>query len=892
MRSDVELLNASRSAWSGEYARRVALYPAVVAALTIILSSAVVYALAYGERKALFPIFGSSGFVADSADSFCDPIAYFAVDGAREGETADPDEVGPRVQKALDYLADSVENAANVLQLELWGLDNESLAAKRLFLLTNAEIAQLSYDLEAARELAAGRWGYLAADACLRRFDKRMRSELTDDRYFAIEEAEPFAAALAAATSQGTFETSAQIGSPVTLGVAERVKGSAQTRYFLAEDRLSGVAAAKTLDRRAAPELTLRLLAEARERFPELTIELDDQNAARFAERRVLLEAALRALPWLGAALILGGWLTFGGLRRALAAALTSIASGIVGAVPAWLFCADGPELFGALFTIGGYSVFCGSSYLLKYASTRSAGRPTGDSLAITSAALTRRSLLGALTFTFAGIVCFLTPDVGARQYALSVAAGVPIAAIAVLGIAPAFVKLAEGTETFKGRGNSLALGLTRRVGTNWRKRVVTLALALTALFAFGASRVSWNEKTRPFLPERCANALRGGRVAEIASRGSLYAVVFPESAERAAILKSRLDEERSWRVDDLESNLPPAPIERVRSIETVADMLNGIPLELGEAPIPAQASVVDALLRATEAAKNAACSCVDEQKRERLLNALRIAEKNVESFAPSEYRAKIDAFQTLTTVNYVKRLYALRAIANFERPNVGELSEALRSKYLANKSADDGQAGPADGSEQSAIFVYSTSDLRDINALQAFASNVRAIAPEAHGAALTAYDDYNRSRRGAIVGLLIALAAALFLTALRRRSAIEALSAGTPGAFCALAVVGLAGLTKTALDAAAALLPACCFLLAFTARETLDDDHDSHARVNDATLLWTIATLAFACGLARSGNETEELAKICAFSGCALFACSYASALARNADGADQLED
>jgi hypothetical protein len=240
----------------------------------------------------------------------------------------------------------------------------------------------------------------------------------------------------------------------------------------------------------------------------------------------------------------------------------------------------------------------------------------------------------------------------------------------------------------------------------------------------------------------------------------------------------------------------------------------------------------MDAILSLKDAAERAECSCGDEAKRTRLLDALKRAQERIESFTPAEYRARLDAFESWPTVETVKRLYALRALTDWARPTTDDLSPEIRARYFA------------DVSERPAVFVYSTADLRDRGALQAFASNVRAINSDARGPALTFFDAQENARKGASFGLAFALAAAAFLLAFRYRAASDVVAELVQPLFCATVALGLLGLTNT---------PATCVSL-FALGATTPAICSSNARGSgDAVFATVMVALAVALALTTS---------------------------------------
>ena len=220
----------------------------------------------------------------------------------------------------------------------------------------------------------------------------------------------------------------------------------------------------------------------------------------------------------------------------------------------------------------------------------------------------------------------------------------------------------------------------------------------------------------------------------------------------------------------------------------------------------------------------------VDEASRLELLDAVKRAEKLVEELRPAEYAARIDAFQAWTSVEALKRLFALRALANPDAPKMTELSPAVRARYFADKT------------ERPAIFVYSTADLRSGSALRAFAANVRAVDSGARGPALLEADAWQSSQKDAVLGAFLFL----FLLALRYRSFGEVLGAAIPGAVCALAAVGAAGWFRIPMN-----LPALAFLvaaaaLAICSKVRGEEETDSRADAAVAAAIPYLAAFLF----------------------------------------------
>ena len=724
--------------------------------------------------------------------------SYFVVIGA------DP----APVKEALDYVSGAVVSKSKALTLSRWGIDANSLEKKRLYLLSNEESLELSNDLETAHELARGGWDFLNAEAFLRRFDRRLRSEMTFERDAAVDDATPFVEALAATTDVERFdEEQKPIASPVAPGALKYVDAAIDKRYFLSEDKLRGVVAAawnSAEPTARAVDALQAILRQARSEFPDLTIELDSPEAAKRAELDAAFRLWTRAGAFAGIAALCVGWLVFGGVRRSLAALFAALIVATPALTVAIVVGEPSVAKLGTALSILVFSYYWSAAALVKYASIRLSNRSTSESILETFQVLGDKLLGYALIFAIASLACLAVPDRDAREFGVVVAAGLPLVALFLLIVEPTLIRLADGDNPFRTTPSPLGIESSTRSVAGAKNFVFTVALLLILASVYGIRRAVFSNDLSGFLPRELAEVYRGDDAATIAGKRALYALSFAESPDELATFKARFSDEPTLIIDDLSSRLPSVTFEKRRTIETIADFLNQLPLELGEPTIPDQATLMDAILCLKDAAERAECSCGDESKRLRLLDALRRAQERIESFTPAEYRARLDAFESWTTVETVKRLYALRALTDWARPTTDDLSPEIRARYFA------------DVSERPALFVYSTADLRDRGALQAFASNVRAICSDARGPALALFDAQENARKGATFGLTFALAAAAFLLAFRFRAASDVVAELVQPLFCATVSLGLLGLTRTpatcvSLFALSALTPAIC---------------------------------------------------------------------------------
>jgi hypothetical protein len=746
------------------------------------------------------------------------------------------------VEEGLESVANHIEKDSRTLSLSRWGLDENSLVKKRLYLLSNEETLELSDDLETARQLAFGRWDYLSAEAFLRRFEAHIRSEMTQERLAGIDAATPFVEALAQTTAPDRLGEEAQpVASPVAPGALKYVNAALDRRYFLSDDSLRGVVAA-AWDKDAPRKETLAelqgIFEEARAAFPDLTIELDCPEVARQVALNSAIQIWARAVTLTAVVALCVGWLVFGSLKRSVAVLCAALIAGTPAFCVVFTFGTPTLTKLANAILIFAFAYYWSAALFARYASIRLVNRSTGESILEAFQELGGKLLTYALIFGVASLACLFVREQEARELGLSSALGLPIVAFFLILVEPTLIRLADGANPFRQPPVPLRIEETTSSLSRAKSVIYVAAVTLVVAFVFGVSRIEFSENLSHFLPGELSEIYRGESVAEISGKRVLYAVSFAESPDELDLLKARYGSQPTFVIDDMLARLPKATLEKRRTIEMTSDFLDQLPMELGEAPTPAQSSLIDALVCLGEAIEPSQCACVDEEKRLRLKDALQRAQTQIASFTPSEYQARLDTFESWTTVETVKRLYELRALTNSEKPTPNDLSPEIRARYFA------------DVSERPAVFVYSTADLRDFNALKAFAENVRAVDSNAMGSALALYDARINASRSAAYAFALAIAAGSLLLAFRYRAAADLVAELVPSLFCLAGALGLAGLIS---------LPLTCVSLFCLGAMAPAIGASNAFRSKDAVFVSAAAALAGSVALTASGAPNWE---------------------------------
>jgi len=670
--------------------------------------------------------------------------------------------------------------------------DANSFVNDRLFLLPEKRVADLAEPLFEASEIARGRWDVFSADRFVARLSNRASLSSARPNVATLDEARAFAVALEVAFDpQTTVETA--LPSPIASSLEKEASEASGEEFFLANDGRTAVVQLLRVQRQNEDktfelQAALRdVLVRARANYPKLTIESTSEET----RRQIAVDAGLHALSLACAVAILGtfcgAWILFGSVKRAGFLVSTVVASLL------WtfaLFLSFAPctiPTFGAALLVFGTSLEFAYAVLTRYATIRVSSRSSYESSLEAVKSLDGAPLVVAFFISAAScaVGCFSRETLG--EFGFFATLGVFCAVVAATLVLPVLTRMFDGSRPMG--QNSAPLDLLEYLTFVRRapKRVAVCVASLGVLAFVGTSLLGVERNFARFFPndalesnERVSRAL-----SSVVGRGTGSLLVPCADVDETLLIKRRLEDESSLRVEELVSKLPSASPDKTRAIERFAETVSSVKLEMGTAPVPNVATLLRELDEFAVALRDQSIPSSESEleaiRTEALAATLR-ADRRLREASDEEYRRRIETFQWQTSVDALKRLFALRAISDPEPPTLERLSPELRA---LNVGASTGRV---------LLRVYSSEDLLDGKKLTAFVSNVRRIAPNASGEVAFVYEASKRARQDALKGFLVAFVLLFVAWNVWSRDSYGTLLAFAPCALAALFSLGLCG--------------------------------------------------------------------------------------------------
>ncbi len=716
----------------------------------------------------------------DAAEFALGQNAYFVVEGEPSAVRACAGELARGVFLSDDFL----------LVPPLF--DANSFTNDRLFLLPDKRIADLAEPLYEASEIARGRWDVFAADRFASRLSNRASLSAARPNVALLDESRAFLSALEVAFDpQTTVET--VLPSPIASNLEKEAIEASGEEFFLAQDgRIAVVqllrAQRPNEEKTSVLDAALRATLErARTNYPNLTIDLTS-GATRF---QVAVDAGARVL---GLALVVAAlgtffaaWTLLGTIRRA-AFLLASVA-----AATSWtfaLFVSFAPcaiPVLGASLLVFGTSLELAYAFLTQYGTIRVSNRSSYESSLEAAKSLDGAPLVVAFAIVAASCAasCFARETLS--EFALFVALGVLCAVVASTLFLPVLTRLFDGSRPMGQDSAPLDLFAYLTFLQGSTKRVFAVVAFLGVFAVVGLSLLDVERNLALFFPQDALEADKrvSRALASVTGRGRESSLVPCADVDEALLIKRRLEEESSFRVEELASKLPSYSPDKARAIERFAEAVAPVKLEIGASSVPNVATLLRELDEFAVALRDQSIPSTEaelEAIRTEALAALIRSDRRLRETSDEEYRRRIETFQWQTAVDALKRLFALRAISDSNPPTLDDLSPELRALNVGASS------------ERVALRVYTTEDLIDGKKLNAFVSNARRIAPNASGEAAFVYERARIVRRDACAGFLVAFALLFAFWGVWSRDFTGTLLTFAPGALAALFSLGLCG--------------------------------------------------------------------------------------------------
>ena len=529
-----------------------------------------------------------------------------------------------------------------------------------------------------------------------------------------------------------------------------------------------------------------RLLDQIEAVHPETKIGLTGlpvmENDEMRSSKTASIEASLLSLFGVACLFIAG----FGGLRHPLMT-VASLALALAWSL-GYVTLAIGhlnilSMSFGVILI--GLGIDFGIHYVARYLHLRATIPQCDIALVETARSVGPGIVTGGLTTALAFFSAGLTEFTGVAELGVIAGGGILLCITAAIFVLPAMIQLADRGPSAGPLPKPLAVSrcispLEQVPGT-----VLLFSLVLTMLLSTGLGRVWYDHNLLNLQPVGLESVELERKLLAESDQSLWFALSIADNREELLARKAQFERltRTVERTEEIASLLPVGVEEKQPVIEHIHRRLDILP----ERPPLIQIDSPDDLGRALAQAQSLAGEGPNHQQTWRHLEQIRDILRRTP--VADCYRLLSD-YQQRMAGDLLSRLYALRAMANPEPPQMSDLPESLVTRFVS-------------GGGRHLLKIYSRGDIWDMEALEAFVHDVRSVDAHATGKPLQTFEASRQMQRSYINAALYSLIAITIVLVLDFGNLGNALLAMLPVSLGMLLMFGLLGLLNIPLNPA-----------------------------------------------------------------------------------------
>jgi len=422
--------------------------------------------------------------------------------------------------------------------------------------------------------------------------------------------------------------------------------------------------------------------------------------------------------------------------------------------------------------------------YVAKYLELRGRIASSAQALVHTVATVGPGVATGAITTAVAFFMAGLTEFVGVAELGIIAGGGILLCWIAGITVLPAMIHLTD--TKWPAARPPLPIDIRSWLEPLYARPRLLLAATslLTAFLATGLGHLWYDHNLLNLQAKGLQSVELEQKLLRQSDQNTCFALSIADSRDELLARKRRFLELSSVkRVDEIASQLPPPDARKRALVGRIHQRLAGLPaqgLAVPVLPLPEMGP----MLTAFEACipPGAAGAALRE-------HVGRIVQ-SVSQLPPAECLARLSGFQQHAAEDLVARLRALQAVAQPEPPQLADLPTSLVCRFV-------GRSG------KHLMKIYSKANIWDMEGMERFVGEVRAVDPKATGNPMQIYEGSRQMKRSyeqaAFYALLIILPVVFF----DFRSVRYTLLAMLPLGLGMLQMFGLMGLLNVPLNPA-----------------------------------------------------------------------------------------
>ncbi|MBL9123091.1 MAG: MMPL family transporter [Planctomycetaceae bacterium] len=497
----------------------------------------------------------------------------------------------------------------------------------------------------------------------------------------------------------------------------------------------------------AATDALRKLIADISARHPETKIGLTGLPIMENDEMR----SSQSSMTWASIVSMVGVTLLFiagfGGLRHAMLANV-ALMIGMAWAFGFVTLSVGHLNILSVSFTVTliGIGIDYGVHYISRYMQLREQKLDVRTALVQTSGTMGPAITTGAVTTAVSFFAAGFTEFTGIAELGIIAGGGLLFCAVAQLFILPPLVALVD--QTSLGQRLPSPLPVHRWIAPVTRyPRLVLLVGVVGSVFVAGGIKDLWYDHNLLNLqPEGLESVQLEQQLLEKCNQSVWYALSIADSREELLELKARfLKLPTVERTEEIVSLLPVDQEAKRPIIERIQTRLAGLPERPPVIAVDRPEHLGRVLARTQELIATEPSGALAARHLEEVRNQLR-------KLPLGDCYATLSHFQQQMAGDLLSRLYALKNMADPEPPRLSDLPPGLVDRFV-------GQHG------KHLLKIYGKGNIWDMQSLDRFVKDVRAVDPrvtgnplQAHAASLQMKKSYEQSALYALVIILVVL--------------------------------------------------------------------------------------------------------------------------------------
>ncbi len=534
-----------------------------------------------------------------------------------------------------------------------------------------------------------------------------------------------------------------------------------------------------------------RLVNQARSRHPEMSIGLTGLPLIEHDEMSSSESSMTIATVLSIAGVLVVVLLGFGGLRHALLP-MAALFLGMIWSLGYTVLTVGHLNIlssaFGAILT--GLGINYGIYILARYLQLREANKSIEDSLLETARTVAPGITIGMIATAASFYMAGFTEFIGVAELGLISGGGVLLCWLAAMAVLPALICLSDKNNN-RILPQPLEFHRWLKPICNHPLSVLAGSTAITVLLSLGMTCLWYDHN---LLHLQAAGLESVALEQKILSEGDLSASFAISIADDPRTLLERKKQFLRLpavnNIVEIDSILAPDDsmsalclVEKQLVIERINRCLANLPQQVPQIPLTS-IDEFGQMLAGTQARQSGAAPDPDLQQRLQRLGVL------LQQLPPAECYARLAEFQQSMAQDLLARLYALRAAANPQPPQLGDLPESLVARFVGRNG-------------KHLMKIYAKGDIWDISAMEQFVRELRGIDKNITGNPVQIYEASLQMKRSYEQATWFALCTILPFIFLNLGTLRDTCLAVLPLGLCMLQLFGIMGFLNVPLNAA-----------------------------------------------------------------------------------------